>query len=196
MAQKAPEIERFIITEDLEYVLVNLSEFAAFSGSNEKRANEKAAALHLVRFVLGNDVEINYEKSGKPYLQNGPDISITHSHDYLAVAFSRKGAVGIDIEKVRDKIINIRRKFMSAEELKQVTDSSLEEHTIYWCAKEALYKAAGIEGLIFAEQLHIQPFAFSEKGGEINAVLKHNSEKKYTLQYRTLNGHILVFTLT
>lgn len=195
MAQKAPKIERITLTESLEYALINLGEFAAFSGSDEKRLVEKGAALHLVKSLCGAGAEILYEKTGKPFLKGGPDISITHSHDYLAVIFCKNGPVGIDIEKVRDKIINIRRKFMSAQELQQVSDSSLEEHTVYWCAKEALYKAAGIEGLIFAEQMHIQPFAFSEKGGEIRALLKHNnSEKKYNLQYRVLNGHILVYT--
>lgn len=197
MAQKAPEIVRVTLTESLEYALVNLTEFEAFSGTAEKRANEKAAALLLVKHVLGSNAEILYEKSGKPYVKSGPNISITHSHNYLGVIFCKDHAVGIDIEKVRDKIINIRRKFMSVDELSQVTDTSLEEHTIYWCAKEALYKAAGIEGLIFAEQMHIEPFNYDEKGGEINAVLRHNnSEKKYTLQYRVLNGHILVYTLT
>ncbi|MGZ3865737.1 MAG: 4'-phosphopantetheinyl transferase family protein [Bacteroidia bacterium] len=188
---------RFAPSESLEYAMVNLNEFEAFSGSSEKRVNEKAAALFLVRHVLGNEAEILYEKSGKPYITNGPHISITHSHDYLAVIFCKHCAVGIDIEKVRDKIINVRRKFMSADELKHVIDSSLEQHTIYWCVKEALYKAAGIEGLIFAEHMFVEPFSYSEKGGEINAVLKHNhSEKKYTLQYRVISGHILVYTLS
>lgn len=197
MTQNSPKIEHFKPDESLQYALLNLDEFAMHFKQEEKRVIEKAAALYLVKHVLKDDLlEIFYEESGKPYLKNGVNISISHSYNYLAVLFSRKGRVGIDIEKVRDKIIMIRRKFLSPQELKHVQNASLEEHTVYWCAKEALYKVAGINGLIFAEQLLVEPFVYSTKGGEIKALLiQSNSEKKYTLHYRILGEYVLVYTM-
>jgi 4'-phosphopantetheinyl transferase len=196
LAQNNPEIQHFEVKKGLRYAFLDLDKFALHIKSDNKRVIEKGAALHLVRNVLQNaEADILYEESGKPYVKDGPHISISHSYNYIVVLFSEHGEVGIDIEKVRDKIIQIRRKFLSPAELKQVENASLEEHTIYWCAKEALYKASGISGLIFAQQLHIEPFVYTEKGGEIKALLTNdNSEKKYTLQYQVLNEYILVYT--
>jgi 4'-phosphopantetheinyl transferase len=198
IAPNNPEIEHFHLSEDRRYAILKLEEFALFLKTEEKRLIEKEAALYVVRAVLNDDsIEIFYEESGKPYLKNGINISISHSHNYLAVLFSKTSEVGIDIEKVRDKIIQIRRKFLSAQELQHVQNASLEEHTVYWCAKEALYKASGISGLIFAEQLHIEPFTYSDIGGKINALLTHpDSKKKYTLHYKVLGDTILVYTDT
>ena len=71
----------------------------------------------------------------------------------------------------------------------------IEKYTLYWSAKEALYKACGISGLIFAEQLHIEPFKFCKEGGEIIGLISHpDSEKKHTLQYRVLNDYMIVYT--
>jgi len=98
--------------------LLELSEFAACFGLTEKRDIEKKAALFLVRQVLQNEgLEIIYAPSGKPMLQNGVKISVSHANEKLAILFSFNGCeAGIDIEKVRDKILKIKEKFLSPAE--------------------------------------------------------------------------------
>lgn len=192
----SPKIEHFSVSAKLQYALLNLEEFALCFGLDNKRTIEKMASLFVVRNVLKDEsIEIFYEESGKPYLNTGLNISISHSHDWLAVLFSSDKEVGIDIEKVRPKVLNIKEKYLSVKELNELKDASIEKHTLYWCAKEALYKACGISGLNFAEQLYIESFIYSRQGGEIKAVVSHSdSKKKHTLHYQVLNDYVLVYT--
>ena len=198
MSSNKPKIEHFTVNEGLQYALLDLEEFALFHQLSDKRAVEKNAAFYVVRSVLKDEkIEIFYEESGKPFLKNGFKISISHSYNKLAVLFSSTNEAGIDIEKVRDKILKIKTKFLSPKELEDLKDATPETYTLYWGAKEALYKATCITGLLFAEQLRIEPFIFSDKGGEIKALVKlADSEKKHTLHYQVLNEYILVYTVT
>jgi len=198
LTSNSPKIEHFSVNEALQYALLDLEKFALHYNLSDKRTIEKMAALYLVRSILKDEsVEIFYEESGKPYLKKSTKISISHSYNWLAVLFSSTQEIGIDIEKVRDKILKIKEKFLSSEELNELKDAPLEKYTLYWCAKEVLYKASGISGLLFAEQLFVDPFVYSKNGGKIKAVLNHpDSEKKYTLHYRVLNDYVLVYTDT
>ena len=58
---------------------------------------------HLLKEFGYTDVELHYDDNGKPYLNNGKYISITHSFTFSAVIIS-DSKVGIDIEKQREKI--------------------------------------------------------------------------------------------
>jgi 4'-phosphopantetheinyl transferase len=193
----SPKIESFALTKQLSSAMLNLNEFAVYLDLTDKRSIEKQAALYVVRTVLqDNAIEILYEDSGKPYLVNDIRISISHSFDWLVVLFSFNGIeIGVDIEKVRDKILNIKEKFLSGKELEDLRNASHEKYTIYWCVKEALYKALNIRGLNFAEQIFIADFIYSQAGGEINAsVYDTHSKKTYTLHYQVLDNYILVYT--
>jgi 4'-phosphopantetheinyl transferase len=196
LLQNEPKIQHFTLHKNLQYALLDLEEFALCFGLKEKRAIEKRAALYVVKHILKDErADIFYEESGRPYLDNGMKISVSHSYNWLAVIVSASIEVGIDIEKVRDKILKIKEKFLSEEELNELKGASPEKYTLYWCAKEVLYKASGVSGLIFAQQLLIEPFAFSNTGGKIKAVVKlPASEKKHTLHYEVLNDYVLVYT--
>jgi phosphopantetheinyl transferase (holo-ACP synthase) len=96
---------------------------------------------------------------------------------------------------VRDKVLKIREKFLSVRELEELRNATAEKYTLYWAAKEAIYKAHGTEGLIFAEQIAIEPFLMEEKKGEIFArVTREGSRKDYCLSYHLLNDYVLVYT--
>ena len=196
MPLNSPEIKHSDINQQLELAILNLNEFATYFKLTDKRIIEKQAALYVVRTILKDDnLEILYHETGKPYLPN-LNISVSHSYDWLVVLFSHNGIdVGVDIEKVRDKILNIKEKFLSEKELQDLKDASLEKYTVYWCVKEAVYKAIGKIGLIFEDHIHVEDFTYSQKGGKINASVDYGSiKKKYTLHYQLLNEYILVYT--
>ncbi len=185
------------LSGDLRMAKLNLSDFAAYYGLTDKRSIEKQAAAYVIKTVLkNNDLEILYKESGKPYLLSPVSISISHSYDWLVVLFSFNGkGIGIDIEKIRDKILNIKEKFLSKEELSNLPDAPIEKYTIYWCAKEAIYKALDIKDLNFSEQLFIENFSYSHTGDKLNVwVQSNNSKKNYTLHYKVLKNYILVYT--
>ena len=193
-----PEIAHFDISKQARLSLFNLSEFALYANLSDKRSVEKQAALYVIRTVLQDDqIEILYRENGKPYLTVDVPVSISHSYDWLAVLFSFNGIeVGVDIEKVRDKILNIKEKFLSPKELEEVKGAPLEKYTVYWCVKEALYKTLGIAGLDFSEQILVEDFSYSQTGGDINAdVLVATTKKRYILHYQAVGNYILVYTL-
>jgi 4'-phosphopantetheinyl transferase len=195
--ENSPKIEFFSLSEQLQLTLLNLNEFAEYHKLTDKRSIEKQAAGYVIKTILKDkNIEILYKENGKPYLVNDVLISISHSYDWLSILFSfNRVNIGVDIEKVRDKILNIKDKFLSKKELQHLKDASLEKYTIYWGAKEAIYKALEIVGLNFAEQIFIEDFTYTHMGGKINAmVYVQNSEKKHTLHYQVLDNYILVYT--
>ena len=197
MSVKGPEINCSILNKYLKLALLDLNKFAAHVNLTDKRSIEKQAALYVTRSVLNdNNIEILYKESGKPYLSHDVNISISHSYDWLVVLFSYNGVdIGVDIEKIRDKILNIKDKFLSEKELEDLKDGLIEKYIAYWCTKEAIYKAYGKVGLIFEDQIFVHNFNYSQKGGEINAyVCDAYCEKKYTLHYQVLNNYILTYT--
>ena len=72
-----------------------------------------------------------YDEFGKPHLKDGKCISITHSFIFSGVIVSDK-EVGIDIEKQREKISIIAKKFVDYEfnYLKTEDDKYINKLTI------------------------------------------------------------------
>jgi phosphopantetheinyl transferase len=197
LTRNSPEITCYSPGKSLKLALLELDEFAPFYSLNDKREIEKKAALYVAKNILNDEtVEILYSANGRPYLKNGIKISVSHAYNKLAVLFSfNEKEIGIDIEKVRDKILKIKEKFLSAAELKELEQASLEKYTLYWGAKEAVYKAHCTEGLLFAEEIAVEPFTFSEKGGKMKVqITRTGSEKKYILHYQILSEYVLVYT--
>jgi len=158
------------ITESLD-VLLKKKKFtkndleALSSFSSEQRKKEWLVARILVEVMTGKkDIQIQYDERNKPSLIDSKKyISLSHSHDLLAVILD-DSETGIDIELVKSKILRIKEKFMSKKELNSLQKGNEAEHlTVYWCAKESLYKLYGKKELAFKENLIIESFQYSEK---------------------------------
>lgn len=85
------------------------------------------------------------EPHGKPRVAGyDVEISIAHSGDLVAVAWSRAAAVGIDIESLRSRPADhaeLAPSVCSAEEIDAITDWS--SFLTCWTRKEAVLKATG-----------------------------------------------------
>ena len=149
-----------------------------------------ATRLLLTEFF--DEVSINYTNLGKPYLNNGWFISISHSNEFVAINLNKNNDCGIDIEKITPKIERIKHKFLNPSDLQNVT--SLEHLTLYWGAKEALYKYYGKKEVLFIENLFVTNFS-SNKNNFIGSIELQNYSKKIDMKYEILEGHTLVYTL-
>ena len=69
---------------------------------------------HLLKEFGYTDEDLFYDENGKPHLNDGKYISITHSFIFSAVIIS-DNVGGIDGEKQRDKITIIAHKFIDYE---------------------------------------------------------------------------------
>ena len=115
---------------------------------------------HLLNSVNYTDFDLVYDQFGKPHLKDGKFISITHSFTFTAIIISDNLAVGIDIEKQRDKILKIAHKFTQVEEYKTIAnhDALVRKLTIVWGGKESLYKIYGKKKLLFLHHIYIKDF--------------------------------------
>jgi 4'-phosphopantetheinyl transferase len=91
-----------------------------------------------------------YDAFGKPHLSDGTFISISHSHEFSAIALSDR-PIGVDIEKEGSKIHRIAPKFLHSNEF---TDNASDRiRTSQWCIKESAYKVFGKKGLSFLKDI-------------------------------------------
>lgn len=115
----------------------------------------------LVRLVLSwyfprtcpSTWRFSKKKHGKPYLNcdqfPGLEFNLTHSGDIVLCAFTRSGAVGIDLETARlmknvDDVVN--RFFAAEEKVFFKTLEDLEKQAFFfrlWTIKESYVKAIG-----------------------------------------------------
>ena len=119
---------------------------------------------HLLRDLNYTDKDLYYDQNGKPHLRDGKHISITHSFNYSAVVISNQ-PVGIDIEKQRQKITRIAKKFIGYESQYLNTEAGdyVKKLTVIWCVKESLYKLYATPGLSFKQHTLVIPFMLEDE---------------------------------
>ena len=129
---------------DKEKLLLN-------SVSNENRKQEFIQTRRLRNETIGH-AEILYNKDGKPLLTDSDDfISISHSQSYIGI-LKAPFNVGLDIEEVNERILKIRKRFLNDEE-QVLFGRSIENLTIAWTLKEAMFKLNERKGIDFRKEL-------------------------------------------
>lgn len=182
------------INEDIKIGIINLKEFTTISGLSQKRDIELQGRQVLVDYLLGNGTEIIYNDKGKPFIKGShKHISITHSHDKLAVIINERQATGIDIELIRDKVLKIKHKFLSEEELKDASDN-VTKLILYWAVKESLYKVYGEKEVDFIKHLKVLPFQLDESGIIIGTI-EIEEISKFELGYKILDDYAMAYCL-
>lgn len=151
---------------------------------------------HLFAAAGFEDKDVYYNAMGKPFLQNGDHISITHSYNFTAIIVSKEKEVGIDIEKQRDKILRIAHKFTPLEEYRTLANTAavIRKLTIVWGAKEALYKIYGQPGLSFLKHINIDDFTF-DAGTTEGQIYYHGKKSSYSIHFLEFEGFTGVYAL-
>ncbi|MDG1503846.1 MAG: 4'-phosphopantetheinyl transferase superfamily protein [Flavicella sp.] len=148
---------------------------------------------HLLKHAGYSDSDLYYSATGKPHLKDGKHISITHSFDYAAIAIG-SNAVGIDIEKNREKIKRIAPKFLGTEMRFVNSTSSADVLTVLWGAKEALFKCSFLEGLSFKKHISINPFELKDR--QTGGCIKTDTAKEtYQIFFEPIEEFTLVYAV-
>ncbi len=188
-------ISVFNIKEGLVIGLLQLNKFAEVNNLNQKREIETKGKQYLINHLLNKEIEIQYDENGKPYLLNEyKHISITHSHDKIAIIINDFEKTGIDIELIRDKILKIKHKFLAESELINA-ENDPEKLLIYWGAKESLYKIYGLKEVDFIKNLYINAFIKNHSGTIVGNINMTNFNKSYELAYLKIEEYMLVYSL-
>ena len=130
-----------------------------------------------------------YTSTGKPTLDN-QKISITHSHDYIGIYLSNHREIGIDIEKIQEKINRIAHKFIHKNE---TWAKDILTKTIIWSCKESVYKYFDIDGLDFQHQIEIIPNPAGIYTAKV--YLSDQQVEEIKIKVTTIGDMVLTYTL-
>jgi phosphopantetheinyl transferase len=150
---------------------------------------------HLLAEAGYKDFDLYYDELGKPHLQDGNYISITHSHNFTGIIVSKHIKVGIDIEKQRDKIARIAHKFTDLEY--DPSSHNLElvrKLTVLWGAKESVYKILSTPGISFYQHIYIREFELSV-GNTIGKADFQGELSHYNISFLEFEGFTCVYAL-
>ena len=161
------------------------------------RRAERLAWRQMLRKVANQSIEIIYNNQGAPQLRHAilkdgvsyEYVSVSHCRDRVAVMLSNHPC-GIDIEQLAREFSRISSRYITPEE--RALCESGEFEAVAWCAKEALYKLAQVEGLDFRRDIIIEAIDLAQgtivgRAGELSQV---------TMQILRPDGeHIAVATL-
>lgn len=137
----------------------------------------------------------------KPFLEGEPfHFSISHSGDYAAAIVSRVNRVGVDIEKVSEKVAMISHKFLSQQDKAILSEkpslAEVELVTMMWSCKEAVFKWYGFGGLDFREHMQLISLAENGKDWEIVVRFQKHEEIFLDLHSKFFEGLCLSWVVT
>jgi phosphopantetheinyl transferase len=147
----------------LKYLCIKEEDLATYSSATHPMKQlEWLASRTCVKYTveLLEHIYQGIEKDeyNNPYLSEIKGfISLSHTSNYTVAIVSLEDEVGIDIEKMSDKLSRVAHKFLSEPEYLHAGDD-LFKMCIYWCAKESLYKWYGKKNLSFKDNIFIEPF--------------------------------------
>ena len=143
--------------QDLKSKVV-LSEYSLkllYQKKSEIQKKQFLAIRNIFKLLSIEDKEVKYDKAGKPIFSQNKILSISHSGNYAAVIISNHH-VGIDIEKISDKAMKIKDKFLHIE-LNYPQELNNKISLVYWNIKESIYKSVGITGIDFKKNILALP---------------------------------------
>lgn len=179
----------------LQSVTLNKNSERRLSGmKSELHKRGFLAVRHLLQHSGYTDHDLYYNSYGKPLLRDGKNISITHSFNFAGILISDKEA-GIDIEKNRDKIVNIQHRFVNTEFDSLSDEDIIKQLTVIWGAKESMYKTYPFGGLSFHDHIMIDPFLFKDQRSQ-GKVIFDDWKKDYKIQFEFFKeGFTLVYAI-
>ena len=176
---------------ELDYFELDDYDSSLMKAKKNELVREQFLAVRKTLQLEDPSYKIRYDKSGKPFINSDLNISISHSKCMVAIVFSEHNKAGIDIEHKENKIVNIHNKFLNdSEKLENENQYNVDYLTMIWTAKESIYKALGIKGVSFSDNIIIKNINKNKGHGYyINGKEKY----KFNLKYFSIEEYILCY---
>ncbi|MFJ7732750.1 4'-phosphopantetheinyl transferase family protein [Lysinibacillus sp. NPDC097231] len=155
-------------------------------------------------------IQIARDKQGRPYMIGNDswkgDFNLSHSGEWIVVALTHEGSVGIDVEKIKLVSDDVMRFAMSQDELQILQQhAELEQLKLFyefWTMKEALFKTGLLPitaphllntiairdtykdfqtQLIYLDKLHPVSICWSQKQLQVDVTILNKQEIKSKL---------------
>jgi phosphopantetheinyl transferase len=177
------------ITEPLDFFTPYLPDEYFNEVANIK--NENIKIQKAIKYYLLHLKNINYallkDENGKPFLNNHIHLSVSHSNNLAGILISSTNC-GMDIEKINEKVVRVRDKFLNENE-RNMFSADKETLTLLWSSKESLYKLYNINGLDYKNTITIFTIDYSLQ--KITASVNNNT---HTLYFERYEDYFLTFT--
>ncbi len=146
---------------------------------------------------------ISISDSKKPLLSNEEfHFSISHCGDYAAAIVCENKSVGIDVELVTPKIELIKNKFLTEDEIDLLSTSEYQLSiinyqllTLFWSAKEAIYKWYGKGLLSFKKNMKLDQLFFENNQGFIDAYFIKERKINLKINFHFFHDHCLAWVV-
>ncbi|HRP52455.1 MAG TPA: 4'-phosphopantetheinyl transferase superfamily protein [Fluviicola sp.] len=197
-------IESFILNDVTIYLMEITCDEVFYAATLTEQEKEKlstinhplkrlefTASRYLKHHIFGS-LEITYHPdSGCPIISNNNFISISHCKGYVALAVSPH-LVGLDLEHVRDKSVQVASKYIHESEKKHFNVNSADEMSRLWSIKECLYKLSDRKALHFNKDIIV------EKTGNnwVGFVLTKSGRMKYNIYIYRYKNIFVTFNLS
>ena len=150
------------------------------------------AARKLITLV-DSDLKVTY-KEDIPLLSDNRNISISHSENMATILISENKGIGIDVERINNKVNSIKSKFLNQKEINYLNGYEESRNlTRAWTAKEAIYKALRMPGIIFSENILIEEFNNESTTG-IGKFISSDQETIFKLYFYDLDDYCLTIS--
>jgi phosphopantetheinyl transferase len=170
------------ITEDFDALFreVRLKDvsLSRLEGMKSESHQKGFMAVRMLLQHLGySDFDLYYDELGKPHLQDGTHLSISHSHDFSGVLISDEN-VGLDIEQLKEKTLKIAFRYMDISHLENLSEEEqLKKATVIWGIKETIFKVKNEAGISFIDHIFENDFALEDKKATVE--LHFNNKIEY-----------------
>lgn len=159
---------------------------------SESRVLEILVARILLKKLIGEEKEVYYTPSGKPFLTDQSfHISVSHTKGYVAVAINKGKEIGLDIEQISEKIKRVRSRVVSEDEYVD-SENELIHLLLHWSAKEAMFKFIDREGVNFLDNLLVEKFIPKQKGCFYTSEARTKERNRFKAFYQIEKEFIIV----
>ncbi|SFF07727.1 4'-phosphopantetheinyl transferase family protein [Sunxiuqinia elliptica] len=161
---------------------------------NEKRKREWLAIKMLLKHIGCTNLSISYNTKGQPEIAHPlyKSVSISHSNQLAGILLHKTQQIGLDIESIERNFKAIERKYLSEQEV-ELTRKHPDYHCLFWCAKEAIYKMAGVAGIHFAEQIALSEPANNQLTARLSVL---EQQQSFCLNYLKYKDQLIVFSVS
>ena len=172
---------------------LSLNDYQLFLKKKVKQLKSQFLASRKLIALVNSDLRVTY-KEDVPLLSDNRNISISHSENIATILISENKGIGIDVERINKKVHSIKSKFLNEKEIHYLSGyKETRNLTKAWTAKESIYKAVRMPGIIFSENILIEEFNNESTTG-IGKFISTNQEKKFKLYFYDLDDYCLTIS--
>lgn len=137
------------------------------------------------------DFDLYYDVYGKPHLDDGKHISISHSHGFSVIVVSNVN-IGADLEIIKEKTLKLAPRYMDVSHLENLSEADqLKKATIIWGVKESVFKIKNEIGISFKDDIFESEFNLNDEKCTVelrfNGLVEH-----FTILFYFIENYVFV----